>query len=63
MRANYPARSAGFGGYGPAAVVGGVNYDYAMGKYDVTAGQYCAFLNAVAAHGSLRTVQPGHGHR
>ena len=39
----------GFGGYGPDAIVGGVNYDYAMGKYDVTAGQYCAFLNAVAA--------------
>ena len=38
------------GGYGPAAVVGAVDYDYAIGKYDVTAGQYCAFLNAVAGN-------------
>jgi formylglycine-generating enzyme len=28
---------------------GGVNYVYQMGKYEVTAGQYAAFLNAVAA--------------
>ncbi|MFI0347811.1 MAG: formylglycine-generating enzyme family protein [Chthoniobacterales bacterium] len=28
---------------------GGVNEDYTIGKYDVTASQYCAFLNAVAA--------------
>jgi formylglycine-generating enzyme len=27
---------------------GGVGYTYQMGKYDVTAGQYCEFLNAVA---------------
>jgi formylglycine-generating enzyme len=28
--------------------VGAVAYTYAIGKYDVTAGQYCEFLNAVA---------------
>ena len=29
--------------------VGGVHYAYRIGKYEVTAGQYCEFLNAVAA--------------
>ena len=29
--------------------IGAVAYDYAIGKYDVTIGQYTAFLNAVAA--------------
>ena len=29
--------------------VGAVAYEYNIGKYEVTAGQYCAFLNAVAA--------------
>jgi formylglycine-generating enzyme len=29
--------------------VGEVDYAYAIGKYDITAGQYCEFLNAVAA--------------
>ena len=28
---------------------GGVDYNYRIGKYDVTVGQYTAFLNAVAA--------------
>jgi formylglycine-generating enzyme required for sulfatase activity len=28
---------------------GAVNYSYQIGKYDVTIGQYTAFLNAVAA--------------
>jgi hypothetical protein len=28
---------------------GAVNYEYQIGKYDVTIGQYTAFLNAVAA--------------
>jgi formylglycine-generating enzyme required for sulfatase activity len=27
---------------------GAVDYEYRVGKYEVTAGQYCAFLNAVA---------------
>jgi len=29
-------------------IYGGVNYDYSIGKYDVTIGQYTEFLNAVA---------------
>jgi formylglycine-generating enzyme required for sulfatase activity len=29
--------------------LGDVNYNYAIGRYDVTIGQYAAFLNAVAA--------------
>ena len=27
---------------------GGVDYDFKIGKYEVTAGQYCEFLDAVA---------------
>lgn len=34
---------------GPIAIVGAVGYTYNIGKYEVTAGQYTAFLNAVAA--------------
>ncbi len=37
-------KNFGTGGYGS------VNYVYQMGKYDVTAGQYTQFLNAVAAN-------------
>lgn len=33
----------------PARVCGAVNYEYNIGKYMVTAAQYCEFLNAVAA--------------
>ncbi|MGD8451918.1 MAG: SUMF1/EgtB/PvdO family nonheme iron enzyme [Phycisphaerae bacterium] len=36
------------GGYGPDRVCGAVDYVYAIGKYEVTAGQYTEFLNAVA---------------
>ena len=39
---------AGAGGYGPDAIVGGVDYLYWIGKYEVTTGQYTEFLNAVA---------------
>ena len=38
-----------YGGVGPDAIVGAVDYAYNIGKYEVTAGQYAAFLNAVAA--------------
>ncbi len=38
-----------YGGYGPDRVCGAVGYEYNIGKYEVTAGQYCEFLNAVAA--------------
>jgi len=36
------------GGYGPDRICGAVAYNYNMGKFEVTAGQYTAFLNAVA---------------
>ena len=39
---------------------GSVGYNYNIGKYEVTAGQYTAFLNAVASHRHLRAVQHGH---
>jgi formylglycine-generating enzyme required for sulfatase activity len=39
---------AGAGGYGPDRICGSVGYEYRIGKYEVTAGQYCAFLNAIA---------------
>lgn len=40
---------SGAGGYGPDRVCGSVSYDYNIGKYEVTAGQYTEFLNAKAA--------------
>ena len=38
----------GAGGYGPDRICGSVGYSYDIGKYEVTAGQYTDFLNAVA---------------
>jgi formylglycine-generating enzyme required for sulfatase activity len=38
----------GAGGYGPNRICGAVDYVFNIGKYEVTAGQYTAFLNAVA---------------
>ena len=46
--ANNPAASGIYGGVA-YDYYGGVAYDYQIGKYDVTIGQYTAFLNAVAA--------------
>jgi len=40
---------AGAGGYGTDRICGSVGYTYNIGKYEVTAGQYCEFLNKVAA--------------
>jgi formylglycine-generating enzyme len=37
-----------YGGYGPDRICGAVDYTYNIGKYEVTTGQYTAFLNAVA---------------
>jgi sulfatase modifying factor 1 len=37
------------GGNGTDRICGGVDYFYSIGKYEITAGQYTAFLNAVAA--------------
>ncbi len=39
----------GAGGFGPDRICGRVDYTYNIGKYEVTAGEYCSFLNAVAA--------------
>ena len=33
---------------GPDRICGGVDYEYRIGKYEVTSAQYCEFLNAVA---------------
>lgn len=38
----------GAGGDGPNRICGAVDYRYAIGKYEVTAGQYTEFLNKVA---------------
>jgi formylglycine-generating enzyme required for sulfatase activity len=40
---------------------GAVGYNYRMGKYDVTAAQYTAFLNAVAATDTYGLYSPGQG--
>ena len=37
-----------YGGYGKNRICGSVSYEYNIGKYEVTAGQYTEFLNAVA---------------
>jgi len=57
-------------GYGDATYYGGVGYAYRMGKFEVTAGQYTEFLNAVAAtdtydlyHTSMSSGYLGHGCR
>ncbi len=39
---------AGAGGFGDDAIVGGVDYEFQISKYEVTNPQYTAFLNAVA---------------
>ena len=39
---------SGAGGYGPDRICGAVDYEYNIGKYEVTAGQYSDFLNAIA---------------
>lgn len=39
---------ASAGGEGADRICGAVSYIYKIGKYEVTAGQYCEFLNAVA---------------
>jgi formylglycine-generating enzyme required for sulfatase activity len=38
----------GYGGYGLDRFCGAVDYVYSIGKFEVTAGQYTEFLNAVA---------------
>ncbi len=49
----------GVGGWGPDRICGAVNYVYNIGKFEVTAGQYTEFLNAVAdndSHGLYITL-------
>jgi sulfatase modifying factor 1 len=43
---------------------GGVDYEYRIGKYEVTAGEYCEFLNAVAATDTygLYSMDMSHGY-
>ena len=56
---------AGAGGYGPDRICGAVSYEYNIGKYKVTAGQYAEFLNAVAAtdtYGLYNTSMDSHPH-
>ena len=43
---------------GSVAPFGAVSYNYSIGKYDVTVGQYTAFLNAVAATDTYRLYNP-----
>ena len=45
-------------GTGSGLYLGGVNYIYNMGKYDVTVSQYAAFLNAVAATDTYSLYNP-----
>jgi len=40
-----------YGGYSPDRICGAVSYAYNIGKYEVTAGQYTEFLNAVDPKG------------
>ncbi len=42
------------GGLGHDRVCGAVDYEYRIGRYEVTAAQYCAFLNAIAASDRFR---------
>ncbi|MCB9850110.1 MAG: SUMF1/EgtB/PvdO family nonheme iron enzyme [Phycisphaerales bacterium] len=37
------------GGFGEDRICGAIDYTYEIGKYEITAGQYTEFLNAVAA--------------
>jgi formylglycine-generating enzyme required for sulfatase activity len=45
---------AGAGGSGPDRICGAVGYPYEIGMFEVTAGQYTEFLNAVAASDPYR---------
>jgi formylglycine-generating enzyme required for sulfatase activity len=47
--AGEPSGGAVEGGFGPAGTCGPVAYTYEIGKYEITAAQYCDFLNHKAA--------------
>jgi len=57
---NNPGEWSGesYGGYGPDRVCGAADYEYRIGKWEVTAGQYCAFLNAVAPMDTYELYNP-----
>jgi len=46
------------GGWGPDRICGAVNYEYEIGKFEVTAGEYTEFLNAVAAEDTYALYNP-----
>ncbi len=46
------------GGYGPDRVCGAVDYVYRIGKFEVAAGQYTEFLNAVAVTDTYGLYHP-----
>ena len=48
----------GAGGYGADRICGSVGYNYKIGKYEVTSGQYTAFLNAKAATDTYSLYNP-----
>jgi formylglycine-generating enzyme required for sulfatase activity len=52
------AEVSGFNGGAPPALVGDVAYNYRIGTYEVTVGQYTAFLNAVAATDTFALYNP-----
>jgi sulfatase modifying factor 1 len=56
----YPGELSGnpTAGIGGVAICGGVNYTYQIGRFEVTLGQYTAFLNAVAATDSYGLYNP-----
>jgi sulfatase modifying factor 1 len=45
-------------GIGGMAICGGVNYTYQIGRFEVTLGQYTAFLNAVATTDTYALYNP-----
>ncbi len=48
----------GAGGQGADRICGAVSYTYNIGKYEVTAGQYCEFLNKVAGVDTYMLYHP-----
>lgn len=52
---------SGAGGYGPDAICGAVGYNFNIGKFEVTAGQYTEFLSAVAATDTYGLYHTGMG--
>lgn len=46
------------GGVGQDRICGSVNYDFSIGKFEVTSGQYTTFLNAVAKSDTFGLYNP-----